>query len=122
MAWEKERIDQSVYSQGDVDKWVYSTCNICSVGCGCYTAVKDGKIVGIKGNGEHPINRGRLGPKGENQWHANNAPDRLKTPLIKNAEGRGLRKMKYNEIQLTDFILKDRIWTKFVTYMFIHAI
>lgn len=87
MAWENERIDQNVYSQGEVDKWVYSTCNICSVGCGCYTAVKDGKIVGIKGNGDHPINRGRLGPKGENQWYANNAPDRLTTPLIRNEQG-----------------------------------
>lgn len=87
MAWENERIDQNIYSQGEVDKWVYSTCNICSVGCGCYTGVKDGKIVGVKGNGDHPINRGRLGPKGENQWYANNAPDRLTTPLIRNKEG-----------------------------------
>ncbi|MET3574164.1 molybdopterin-dependent oxidoreductase [Bhargavaea ullalensis] len=87
MAWESERIDQNVYSQGNVDRWVYSTCNICSVGCGCYIAVKDEQIVGIKGNGEHPINRGRLGPKGENQWYANQAPDRLKTPLIRNAAG-----------------------------------
>lgn len=87
MAWQNERIDQNIYSQGEVDKWVYSTCNICSVGCGCYTAVKDGKIVGIKGNGDHPINRGRLGPKGENQWYANNASDRLTTPLIRNKEG-----------------------------------
>ncbi|WP_409305106.1 molybdopterin-dependent oxidoreductase [Peribacillus sp. SCS-155] len=88
MAWESERIDQNVYSQGEVDQWVYSTCNICSIGCGCYTAVKDGKIVGIKGNAKHSINRGRLGPKGENQWHANNAPDRLLTPLIRNEEGK----------------------------------
>lgn len=87
MAWDSERIDQNVYSQGNVDKWVYSTCNICSVGCGCYIAVKDEEIVGIKGNGGHPINRGRLGPKGENQWHANRAPDRLTTPLIRNEQG-----------------------------------
>ncbi|WP_026694291.1 molybdopterin-dependent oxidoreductase [Peribacillus kribbensis] len=87
MAWEKERIDSHVYSQGEVDKWVYSTCNICSVGCGCYAAVKDGKIVGIKGNGKHPINRGRLGPKGENQWYANNASDRLTTPLVRDESG-----------------------------------
>ncbi|WAH37440.1 molybdopterin-dependent oxidoreductase [Alicyclobacillus dauci] len=87
MAWENERIDMNVYSQGEVDRWVYSTCNICSVGCGCYIAVKDNKIVGIKGNGEHPVNRGRLGPKGENQWYANNSPDRLLTPLIRNASG-----------------------------------
>lgn len=87
MSWRNERIDMNVYSQGEVDRWVYSTCNICSVGCGCHIAVKDDKIVGIKGNGDHPINRGRLGPKGENQWYANNSPDRLLTPLIRNEQG-----------------------------------
>lgn len=49
MSWETERTDINVYSQGDIDKWGYSTCNICSIGCGCYIAVKDEKIVGIKG-------------------------------------------------------------------------
>jgi ferredoxin-nitrate reductase len=62
-------------------RFVYSTCNICSNGCGCYIAVKDDKIVGIMGNEHYPVNRGRLGPKGENQWWANNSVDRLKTPL-----------------------------------------
>jgi anaerobic selenocysteine-containing dehydrogenase len=88
MSWETERTDINVYSQGDIDKWVYSTCNICSIGCGCYIAVKDEKIVGIKGNSAHPINRGRLGPKGENQWYANNSPDRLFTPMIRDSSGK----------------------------------
>ena len=96
MSWQEERIDQNVYSQGDPDKWVYSTCNICSVGCGCYIAVKDEQIVGIKGNGDHPTNRGRLGPKGENQWQANQAPDRITSPLIRNAQGL-LEKATWNE-------------------------
>lgn len=87
MAWQNERIDQNIYSQGEIDKWVYSTCGLCSVGCGSYIGVKNNEIVGIKGNGDHPINRGRLGPKGENQWLANQSTDRLKTPLIRNAEG-----------------------------------
>ncbi|MCL6637890.1 MAG: molybdopterin-dependent oxidoreductase, partial [Alicyclobacillus sp.] len=88
MSWESERIDQNVYSQGDVDRWVYSTCNICSIGCGCYIAVRDGNMVGIRGNGAHPVNRGRLGPKGENQWLANHSPDRLLTPLLRDVSGR----------------------------------
>ncbi|WP_170008401.1 molybdopterin-dependent oxidoreductase [Bacillus fonticola] len=88
MSWATERTDINVYSQGEIDKWVYSTCNICSVGCGCFVAVKDNKIVGIKGNKDHSINRGRLGPKGENQWYANNNVDRLQTPLIRNSSGR----------------------------------
>ncbi|OFW79971.1 MAG: nitrate reductase [Alicyclobacillus sp. RIFOXYA1_FULL_53_8] len=87
MSWENERIDINVYSQGDIDKWVYSTCNLCSVGCGCYIAVKDQQIVGIKGNGAHPINRGRLGPKGEHQWYANHSKDRLLQPLLRNRSG-----------------------------------
>lgn len=87
MAWDHSREDINVYSQGEVENWVYSTCNICSNGCGCYIAVKDNKIVGIKGNKDYPVNRGRLGPKGENQWWANNSIDRLTAPLIRNKSG-----------------------------------
>jgi ferredoxin-nitrate reductase len=88
VTWENERVDLNVYSQGEIDRWVYNTCNICSVGCGCFIAVKDNKIVGVRGNEKHPINRGRLGPKGENQWYANNSPDRLLNPLIRNKSGK----------------------------------
>lgn len=88
MAWRESRTDMNVYSQGEIDKWVYSTCDICSIGCGCYIGVKDNKIVGIKGNAEHPINRGRLDPKSENQWYPNNSPDRLLHPLIRNRQGK----------------------------------
>lgn len=87
MAWETSREDINIYSQGEIDKWVYSTCNICSNGCGSFIAVKDNKIVGIKGNKDYPVNRGRLGPKGENQWWANNSVDRLSSPLIRNSKG-----------------------------------
>jgi ferredoxin-nitrate reductase len=88
LSWDKERTDFNVYSQGEIDKCVYSTCDICSIGCGCHIAIKDNKIVGVKGNGAHPINRGRLDPKGENQWYANNSPDRLLRPLIRNQSGK----------------------------------
>ncbi|WP_232284448.1 molybdopterin-dependent oxidoreductase [Bacillus timonensis] len=88
MVWNGSRTDMNVYTQGEVEKWVYSTCNICSIGCGCYIATKDNKIVGIKGNPNHPVNRGRLDPKSENQWYANNSPDRLLTPLTRNKSGK----------------------------------
>ncbi|WJH35281.1 molybdopterin-dependent oxidoreductase [Paenibacillus sp. CC-CFT747] len=91
MPWQSERIDQAVYSQGEVDKWVYSTCNICSVGCGCYIGVKDNRMVGVKGNGHHPVNRGRLDPKAEWQWVPNRHPDRLLAPLIRGSSGKLLR-------------------------------
>jgi ferredoxin-nitrate reductase len=87
LAWKSKREDMNVYTQGKIDKWVYSTCNICSNGCGCFIAVKDNRIVGIKGNEQYPVNAGRLGPKGENQWYANNSMDRLTAPLIRNSSG-----------------------------------
>ncbi|WP_419887069.1 molybdopterin oxidoreductase family protein [Neobacillus niacini] len=83
MVWDTSRVDMNIYSQGKPDKLVYSTCNLCSNGCGCFIAVKDEKIVGIMGNENYPINKGRLGPKGENQWWANNSVDRLSAPLIR---------------------------------------
>ncbi|WP_431198040.1 hypothetical protein [Leifsonia xyli] len=41
-----------------------SACVLCSNGCGCDIAVKDGRMVGIRGRTDDHINHGRLGPKG----------------------------------------------------------
>ena len=47
----------NIYSQGKIDRFVYSTCNICSNGCGCFIAVKDEKIVGVMGNEHYPVDQ-----------------------------------------------------------------
>ena len=52
----------------EVQRWVPSTCGICSIGCGVDVAVADGRIVGVRGTAGHPVNDGRLGPKGLNQY------------------------------------------------------
>jgi len=65
------------------DRWVQSACVLCSNGCGLDIAVKDGKIVGVRGRSEDRVNHGRLGPKGLHGWEANNSSDRLKVPLIR---------------------------------------
>jgi ferredoxin-nitrate reductase len=67
----------------DVDRWVRSACVLCSHGCGLEVAVKDDRIVGVRGQAEDRVNRGRLGPKGLFGWQANNAADRLVRPLIR---------------------------------------
>jgi ferredoxin-nitrate reductase len=66
-----------------VEEWTPSTCGICSVGCGVDIGVSGGRIVGIRGRLDHPVNRGRLGPKGLNQWYANRHPTRALHPLIR---------------------------------------
>jgi len=65
------------------DKWVFSTCGYCGVGCGLYIGVKDGKAVYTKGNPKHNVNMGTLCPKGLSEHQMINSPHRITTPLIK---------------------------------------
>jgi anaerobic selenocysteine-containing dehydrogenase len=84
-AW-PERVDQYLgdgVAEQDVDRWVQSACVLCSNGCGLDIAVKDGRMVGVRGRAQDRVNHGRLGPKGLFGWQANNAPDRLTGPLLR---------------------------------------
>src|SRR3954463_4115182 len=64
-------------------EWVQSVCVLCSVGCGMDVGVRDGRMVGVRGRTNDRVNHGRLGPKGLHGWEANQAQDRLTTPLIR---------------------------------------
>jgi anaerobic selenocysteine-containing dehydrogenase len=71
-------------SPGDVDRWVQSACVLCSNGCACDIAVKDGRMVGVRGRAGDVVNHGRLGPKGlygSTAWSV--SPDRLTRPLVR---------------------------------------
>jgi assimilatory nitrate reductase catalytic subunit len=65
------------------DKWVSTTCGYCSVGCGMFIGVKDGKAVSVRGNPDHPVNRGMLCPKGLSEHHTIRTDNRAKFPLLK---------------------------------------
>lgn len=67
------------------DKWVFSTCGYCGVGCGLYIGVKDGKAVYTKGNPCHDVNMGTLCPKGLSEHEMLTSPNRLLSPLIRKA-------------------------------------
>ncbi|MHB1700606.1 MAG: molybdopterin oxidoreductase family protein [Acidobacteriaceae bacterium] len=65
------------------DKWVKTTCGYCSVGCGMLVGVKDGKAVTVRGNENHPVNLGKLCPKGLSEHHTLDAPGRARQPLLR---------------------------------------
>ncbi len=65
------------------DKWVFSTCGYCGVGCGLYIGVKDGKAVYTKGNPKHGVNMGTLCPKGLSEHDMLNSSDRILNPQIR---------------------------------------
>ncbi len=53
----------------------------CHGGCGVLAHVKNGKLVKIEGDPDHPMNQGRLCARALAMTQYNNHPDRLKHPL-----------------------------------------
>ncbi|TYB47968.1 molybdopterin oxidoreductase family protein [Actinomadura chibensis] len=68
---------------GDVDRWVPTASILHSNGDGMDLAVKDGRLVGVRGRPGDRVNRGRLGPKDLYGWQAGRSPDRLTRPLVR---------------------------------------
>jgi anaerobic selenocysteine-containing dehydrogenase len=65
------------------ERWVKTTCGYCSVGCGMLIGVRNNKAVAVRGNPLHPVNRGKLCPKGLSEHHILDAPGRAKQPLLR---------------------------------------
>src|SRR5829696_4843680 len=82
------RVDQALQDdldEAEVDAWVQAASVLHSNGDAMDIAVKDGSIVGVRGREADRVNRGRLGVKDLLGWQANNAGDRLRTPLVREA-------------------------------------
>ena len=62
-------------------KEILTDCTLCYHSCGTRVTVENGKATKIKGLESHPINKGRLCPKGANALEVIYSPDRLKQPL-----------------------------------------
>ena len=63
-----------------------SICRICSENCGILISRKNKKIR-IKGNPEHPLNKGFICFRGKNFSHIHHDPKRLTQPLRKKKHG-----------------------------------
>lgn len=69
------------------ERWVKTTCGYCSVGCGMEIGVRDGMAISVKGDPDHPVNMGRLCPKGLSEHHTIDAEGRLTRPLVRGVVG-----------------------------------
>ena len=72
-----------VSAQKVPDKWVATTCGYCSVGCGMFVGVKDGKAVSVRGNPDHKVNRGLLCPKGLSEHYTIRTDNRALYPQLR---------------------------------------
>lgn len=70
-------------TEADVERWVPAASLLHSNGDAMDVAVREGRIVGVRGRAGDRVNRGRLGPKDLYGWQANASPDRLTRPLVR---------------------------------------
>jgi anaerobic selenocysteine-containing dehydrogenase len=84
-----------VSSQKIPDRWVSTTCGYCSVGCGMFVGVKDGRAVSVRGNPDHPVNRGMLCPKGLSEHHTISTDNRARYPLLR--RGNSMQRVSWDD-------------------------
>jgi anaerobic selenocysteine-containing dehydrogenase len=65
------------------DRWVSTTCGYCSLGCGMFVGVRDGRAVSVRGNPNHRANFGTLCPKGLSEHYTLEAENRARYPLLR---------------------------------------
>lgn len=68
-------------SQGN--GYIPSMCEMCVWRCGLIAKVRDGRVVKLDGNPEHPHSRGNLCPRGQSGLMNTYDPDRVLTPLVR---------------------------------------
>ena len=70
-------------SEGEVDRWVQTASLHHANGDAMDLAVKEGRLVGVRGRAVDRVNRGRLDPKDLFVWQAYGSEDRLTRPLVR---------------------------------------
>ena len=61
-------------------------CCYCSGGCGSIVSVRDGEVINVEGDPDHPINEGALCPKGAAMFQLRNVVDEKTGEIIHNPE------------------------------------
>lgn len=81
------------------DGYIASICEMCVWRCGLVARIKDGRVVKLEGNPEHPHSKGKLCPRGQAGIATAYDPDRVLTPLVRvGARGEGkFRKASWEE-------------------------
>ena len=66
-----------------VPYWYASTCRECPAGCGVLIKSREGRVIKIEGNPNHPLSRGGLCSRGQAALQGLYDPDRVRGPMVK---------------------------------------
>ncbi len=72
-------------------------CPFCGVGCGQIVEVRDGKIVNIEGDPDHPINEGAVCSKGAALYQVHSNERRLRTVKYRKPGGRQWEELTWDQ-------------------------
>ncbi len=106
-------VAQAARAMGQVDAkgdgYIPSLCEMCVWRCGVLAKVKDGRVVKLEGNPDHPHSKGKLCPRGQAGLMTTYDPDRVLTPLVRvGKRGEGLfRKASWEEA--LDLVAKNML-------------
>lgn len=81
-----------------VAAWFSSVCRECPAGCGVIARNREGRVVKLEGNPDHPVNQGALCARGQAALQGVYHPDRLREPLRRDGSG-ALRPIKWEEAE-----------------------
>lgn len=78
-----------------IASWFSTVCRECPAGCGVIARNRDGRVVKLEGNPDHPVNRGALCVRGQAAVQGLYHPDRFAGPQRR--EGNALRAVPWEE-------------------------
>ncbi len=79
--------EKTIIRHGRATSVVRTVCGYCGVGCSFDAGVRDGRVVSMVPSDEGPSNEGHACLKGRFGWTYNDAPDRLRRPLLRDGTG-----------------------------------
>jgi molybdopterin-containing oxidoreductase family iron-sulfur binding subunit len=80
-----------------VASWYATVCRECPAGCGLLAKTREGRVVKLEGNPDHPVNRGALCARGQAALLGTYDPDRIARPRVR--DGGGWRTVSVDEAQ-----------------------
>ncbi|RPH80854.1 MAG: hypothetical protein EHM88_12060, partial [Candidatus Rokuibacteriota bacterium] len=78
-----------------VASYFATVCRECPAGCGVLARNRDGRVVKLEGNPDHPVSRGSLCPRGQAALQGLYHPDRFAGPQRR--EGNGLQPVGWDD-------------------------
>jgi formate dehydrogenase major subunit len=79
-------LEKSIIRSGPPKHTVRTTCAYCGVGCAFDAGLRDGHVVSMVPSDDGPSNLGHACMKGRFGWEYIYAPDRLRTPLLRQGD------------------------------------